>query len=1197
LTFEKKACSYEEEERFLLGGEVLRSLNACAAGPVRRALSRSAGGAIVVSLLATVALLGPGAPVASAAPEAGPGWSYKASFGELGFSYFETPRSPVAVDDSGNIFAANQEAGWVSIFTPTADGGAPLATISTPEGAVRNVAVDPSDGTAYIDQNFFGAAVVRRYVSDGAPTPTYFVDPTFEVPQGEGIAVDPTTGDLLVADPGAEGVRRYDSGGTLLQTIATPSIDPAWIVTAPDGSFYVAPAEGPDVTRFNGTGTQLGTISGAGSIHGLGYDASRSVVVVAVGDKLKSYSPAGALRAESSVQGGSGIGLAVDSAGLLFEHAVANLNLYLPVIAPGVEAPQVSAIGTHTVHLSAEVDPGAGPPEGSVAHFEYSADGGANWVSTPDVSAERTGTEGSDTIEADLTGLKGNFDYLVRVVAANAAPFRSTSTATPFHTLLTAPEVETGPAISITETKAELTGTIDTLGVQTTYHFEYGLTDAYGSSAPASAEAIAGNERGARSFARGISGLQPNTIYHYRLVADSSEGEGVGADRTFTTAGAGVVRAYERVSPAAKMGGAISSFYIMQAAPDGSAAAYTLAAAPANAESAVMQTRMLSRRAPDGWRDWQPLDPPQKASPSIVQAVTSAISPDFTQAMVISSRALTAVGQNGPFTGGGNVYIKDLNTGEYTFVGGAPGAFAYSRMTGLQTANMYLGGSPDFSWVIFAAPVPLVGTGTSAPALYKWSREGGLEVESRLPGTNAIAAGEVRRPNAKAEPWTFRSSSADGETMYFSLTGSEAGVFRRSGDQTVAISVSHISADDPMIVHEGVFDGASSDGRYAFFHTGTPLTEDTPPGEPGQYLYRYDTSSNDLVFIAGSVIGAGYIWGVGEDGKTVYFQRNQNGLGSFAWREGVTHRVTPSPLPVNDSSVFISPSGRFMGYSEVDRSLHLYDADKEEEVCVSCSAQGNEGALPTAEGRALSNHPPEVVNDEGTMFFDSKNPLLADDHNVTSDVYQYRDGRLTLISPGDGPYSASFGDATPDAGNIFFTTNQSLVSGDNDGSIDVYDARVGGGFPEEAGARTPCEGESCRSPIGAPPPLPANKPGGNAAAPFSISKVRKLTAADRKSLAVGGKAQLKLTVSHPGTVTLSGMAKIGGTKKKIVTASAKAKRAGDIAIPFALSKGALAELNRRGSLPITLRVGFGNAKPKAVHLTLKAVADKKGGRS
>src|SRR6185503_18899521 len=189
---------------------------------------------------------------------------------------------------------------------------------------------------------------------------------------------------------------------------------------------------------------------------------------------------------------------------------------------------------------------------------------------TPDVPVERTGTEGPDTVEADLTGLKGNFDYLVRVVAANAAPFSSTSAATPFHTLLTAPEVETGSAISVTETMAELTGTIDTLGVQTTYRFEYGLTTTYGNKVPTGAEAIAGNVGEARTFARPITGLQPGTTYHYRLVAMSAAGEAFGPDRTFTTLSSAEVppvRAWERVSPANKMGATINPGFGFQAAP------------------------------------------------------------------------------------------------------------------------------------------------------------------------------------------------------------------------------------------------------------------------------------------------------------------------------------------------------------------------------------------------------------------------------------------------------------------------------------------------------------------------------------------------------------------------------------------------------------------------------------------------------
>jgi hypothetical protein len=117
------------------------------------------------------------------------------------------------------------------------------------------------------------------------------------------------------------------------------------------------------------------------------------------------------------------------------------------------------------------------------------------------------------------------------------------------------------------------------------------------------------------------------------------------------------------------------------------------------------------------------------------------------------------------------------------------------------------------------------------------------------------------------------------------------------------------------------------------------------------------------------------------------------------------------------------------------------------------------------------------------------------------------------------------------------------------------------------------------------------------ATPFAISKVQTLTAADRKALARGDKARLKVTVSRPGTVTVAGKAMIGQRKQKVVDASAKAKAAGTVAVPIGLSKAALAELDKEGSLAITLRVGFGDANPKAVHLTLKAVAKKKGGRS
>ena len=67
------------------------------------------------------------------------------------------------------------------------------------------------------------------------------------------------------------------------------------------------------------------------------------------------------------------------------------------------------------------------------------------------------------------------------------------------------------------------------------------------------------------------------------------------------------------------------------------------------------------------------------------------------------------------------------------------------------------------------------------------------------------------------------------------------------------------------------------------------------------------------------------------------------------------------------------------------------------------------------------------------------------------------------------PSESEFWEASPDGSDVFFTTAQSLVARDP-GSVDLYDARVQGGFPEAA-APAACEGEACQS----PPPAPEAK--------------------------------------------------------------------------------------------------------------------------
>ena len=72
---------------------------------------------------------------------------------------------------------------------------------------------------------------------------------------------------------------------------------------------------------------------------------------------------------------------------------------------------------------------------------------------------------------------------------------------------------------------------------ETTYHFEYGPTTAYGTVLPAP-DASVGSGYGDVVVGQQLTGLQPGTTYHFRVIATnatSPPGGTVGPDQTFTT--------------------------------------------------------------------------------------------------------------------------------------------------------------------------------------------------------------------------------------------------------------------------------------------------------------------------------------------------------------------------------------------------------------------------------------------------------------------------------------------------------------------------------------------------------------------------------------------------------------------------------------------------------------------------------------
>ena len=92
------------------------------------------------------------------------------------------------------------------------------------------------------------------------------------------------------------------------------------------------------------------------------------------------------------------------------------------------------------------------------------------------------------------------------------------------------PIVSTSAASLVAATSATLNSTVYPNSSGTTVYFQYGLTASYGSqTSSGSIGTTAGN------YGFSISGLSPNTIYHFRIVAYNGTGLSQGSDMTFST--------------------------------------------------------------------------------------------------------------------------------------------------------------------------------------------------------------------------------------------------------------------------------------------------------------------------------------------------------------------------------------------------------------------------------------------------------------------------------------------------------------------------------------------------------------------------------------------------------------------------------------------------------------------------------------
>jgi hypothetical protein len=187
--------------------------------------------------------------------------------------------------------------------------------------------------------------------------------------------------------------------------------------------------------------------------------------------------------------------------------------------------------------------------------------------------------------------------------------------------------------------------------------------------------------------------------------------------------------------------------------------------------------------------------------------------------------------------------------------------------------------------------------------------------------------------------------------------------------------------------------------------------------------------------------------------------------------------------PDDSHAAFITGS-QLTSYDNAGHAMmYSYDPSKPPGQALTCDSCLPSGEPPTEDVYASENG--LFMTNDGRTFFSTTDALVPQDTDQTTDVYEFVEGRPQLVTPGIGGKIESFGfigiEAFPglvgvsaDGTDAFFATFDNLVTQDhNGGTLKIYDARVGGGFPAEVSppgcaAADECHGAGSSAPALAP---------------------------------------------------------------------------------------------------------------------------------
>ena len=599
-------------------------------------------------------------------------------------------------------------------------------------------------------------------------------------------------------------------------------------------------------------------------------------------------------------------------------------------------------------------------------------------------------------VSASLSGLKVGMTYHFRVLAENEAGTTTGQDQT-FTTVPSAP-VDATFVTGVSASEATLHAEINPLGNDTTYQFQYGSESCQANPSacteiPASPEDIgAGSEDVAREAT--LTGLTPETTYHYRVLDSNTLGATEGPEHTFTTpANPGPLalpddRAWEMVTPPDKGGAPVEALTreggLIVASEDGNSLTYVVDGAlgtEAQGNRSPEMEQILATRTPSGWQS-QDIATASSVAKGIAPGNAPEyqfFTPDLATALVEPSEPAEpalAPGVTQP-----TPYLRDDATGTYlplvTEANTPPG-------TKFGEHVHFLSATPDLSHVVIASEVALTGP-SSSRGVYEWSG-GQLQFASVLPSKkpapsaelgfySAVLAHAISNDGSRII-WTNKEDSAT-RTGHLYLRDTVSG-------ETIQLDAAKGSPEPEKGNAE--FQTASSDGSRIFFTDKQRLTSEST-AEPGQGTGKPDLYECHVTETAGKLSCAlqdltidrgegehanvqGLIFGANEEGTSVYLvaqgvlAMNENGNHETAvngkdnlyelhydgtrWATNFIATLSPEDSPEwegnqNANTAYltarVSPNGRYLafmsaapitGYDNIDANPATKGARDEE---------------------------------------------------------------------------------------------------------------------------------------------------------------------------------------------------------------------------------------------------------------------------